>query len=131
LHTKIGARFAAQQSTDKLKMPNNRGKQKGKEADKRVYSIDELNDALFRACHYGILSPRNPNEMSVRAAIAAGADVNYSKHGWTCLMAAHLKGHAEIVAQLANAGAGRRAQSKRLSSPQLWQWPTHSTRSQR
>jgi ankyrin repeat protein len=54
--------------------------------------------------------------MSAHAAIAAGADVNYSRDDWSCLTATSSSGHAETVALLLNAGADKEAKSEEGST---------------
>jgi hypothetical protein len=61
-------------------MPNTKGKRKGKAANKSG-SVAGINDELW-------LASREENVMRVQVAIAAGADVNYVRDDYTCLMRA-------------------------------------------
>jgi ankyrin repeat protein len=85
-------------------MPNNKEKKrkKTKAADTRQRSAAEINEALLCASSYA-------NVMSTKAAIDAGADVNYSRDRYSCLMVASLNSHVEMVALLLNAGADEEA----------------------
>jgi ankyrin repeat protein len=55
------------------------------------------------------VSSNDANVMSGQAAIAAGANANYSRDDWSCLISASFYGHAEMVAMLLNAGADKNA----------------------
>jgi ankyrin repeat protein len=61
----------------------------------------EINSALWNA--------DDADVMSAQAAIAAGADVNYSVGSFSCLTIASTQGYAKIVALLLNAGANKEA----------------------
>jgi hypothetical protein len=90
-----------------INMPNKKGKRKAKAAAKRQRSAAEINEALQYASMHNIVSSNDANVMSAQAAIAAGANVNYSLNDWSCLMTASFHGHAEMVAMLLNAGADK------------------------
>jgi hypothetical protein len=70
-------------------IPNKKSKVKGGVATASVI-VAALNETLWHAC-------RNGNRMQAQAAIAAGADVNYSHEGTNCLFVAAMKGYNEIV----------------------------------
>jgi hypothetical protein len=55
-------------------------KQKAGKAAVAGLSVAEINANLWNACRNGILSSNDANVISVLAAIAAGADVNYSQN---------------------------------------------------
>jgi hypothetical protein len=77
--------FAADNASDSLfvslsTMPNKKGKRKAKAAAQKSVSVADANLALWYASANGIVSlNRVGGPMSVQAAIAAGADVNYSR----------------------------------------------------
>jgi ankyrin repeat protein len=85
-------------------MPNKKGKRKAKAAAARQRGAAEINEALLNALD-------NADVMSARAAIAAGANVNYSRN--SCLMQASFRGHAEMVSLWLNAGADKDARAER------------------
>jgi hypothetical protein len=76
----------------------------------------QLDLALLNECNDGILVSIDANVMSVQAAIAAGADVNFSQTGWSCLFNAVEGSHHEIVGQLLNAGVDVDAKDERGST---------------
>jgi hypothetical protein len=78
-------------------------------------SVAEINTNLWNACYRGILSLNDANVMSVQAAIAAGADVNYSQNGVSCLGAAAAYGHHEIVGHLITSVPTRKEKSRATS----------------
>jgi hypothetical protein len=82
-------------------MSSIKGEQKATGAEKNVNAA-VIDPALWNACDVGIM-------MSVQAAIAAGADVNYSHDGWSCLSIAAFKGYHKIVELLLTAGADKEA----------------------
>jgi hypothetical protein len=73
-------------------------------------SVAAINANLWDACDNGILSSNDASMMSVQAAIAAGADVNNSQNGVSCLGAAAAHGHHEIVGLLLTAGVDKEAE---------------------
>jgi ankyrin repeat protein len=83
--------------------------QKAGQAASTSQSVAEINANLWNACRNGILSSNDANVMSVQAAIAAGADVNYSSGGTSCLAVAVIQGHHEIVGHLITAGVDKEA----------------------
>jgi ankyrin repeat protein len=90
-------------------MPNKKGKRKAKSAATKSVSVADANLTLWNACANGILSSNDANVMSVQAAIAAGADVNYSYEGKSCLSIAAANGHNEVVSLLITAGVNKEA----------------------
>jgi ankyrin repeat protein len=93
-------------------MPNKKRKREAKPAPPartQRRSAAELDEALLYAATHNVLSSNDANVMSAQAAIAAGADVNYSHNGRSCLIQASVRGHVEIVALLLNAGADKDA----------------------
>jgi ankyrin repeat protein len=102
-------------------MPNNKKRKRGAEAARtQRRSGEEISQALHYAAVHNVLSTNDVNVMSALAAIAAGADVNYSRDSWSCLMKASLRGHAEIVALLLNSGAETEARNGRGVTALLW-----------
>jgi hypothetical protein len=77
----------------------------GQAAGTPTLSVKEISDKLWYACHDIVVSSNDPNVMSVQAAIAAGADVNYSPEGMSCLSVAAGEGYHEIVGLLLTTGA--------------------------
>jgi ankyrin repeat protein len=95
-------------------MPNKKRKRVEAEAARtQQRSTAEISQALHYAAVHNVLSSNDVNVMSAHAAIAAGADVNYSRDGLSCLMQASLRGRAEIVAILLNAGADKEVRNDR------------------
>jgi ankyrin repeat protein len=88
-------------------MSNVKGEQKAY-AVKKNDSAADVDLALWNICKDGIAA----HVMSVQAAIDAGADVNYSYKGWSCLSIAVGRGHNEIVDFLLSAGADKDAEQK-------------------
>jgi ankyrin repeat protein len=82
-------------------MSNMKGEQKATGAKNNVNAAG-VNLVLWIAC-------RDGRVMSVQAAIAAGADVNYSHDGWSCLSIAASKGYHKIIELLLTAGADKEA----------------------
>jgi ankyrin repeat protein len=84
-------------------MPNKQGKQKGKATANTGADPNRYNRALLSACD-------DANVESMQAAIAAGADVNYSPGGgFTPLIVAADKGFDKCVAVLLSARANKEA----------------------
>jgi ankyrin repeat protein len=100
-------------------MPNKKAKRKAKSAAKRQRSVVKINEALLHASHFNTISSNDANVISARAAIDAGADINYSRDGWSCLMRASFRGHAKMVAMLLNAGAEKEAKGAAGFTPLL------------
>jgi hypothetical protein len=94
-------------------MPNKKGKRKAKAAAKRQRSVVEVNEALLSASKFNIISSNDDTVMSGQAAIAAGANVNYSRDGLSCLISACFHDHAKMVAMLLNAGADKDAKDEK------------------
>jgi ankyrin repeat protein len=82
---------------------------KAGKAASATLSVATINANLWNACRNGILSSNDANVTSVQAAIAAGADVNYSNEGTSCLCVAVLQGHHEIAGLLLAADADKDA----------------------
>jgi ankyrin repeat protein len=100
-------------------MPNKKEKRKAKAAAAQKRSVAELNEALLHASECNIVSSNDAKVMSAQAAIAAGADVNYSRDDRSCLMEASFSGHAEMVALLLSAGA-ERTQKEKMAARRWW-----------
>jgi ankyrin repeat protein len=87
-----------------------KSEQKAGQAAPARPSVAAASLALWFACGSGIVSSnRATGPMSVQAAIAAGADVNYSHEGWSCLSVAAANGHNEVVSLLIIAGVDKEA----------------------
>jgi ankyrin repeat protein len=83
----------------------------------RLNSVAAINANLWTSCRDGIVSSNDANVMSVQAAIAAGADVNYSLNSRSCLSIAVLRGHQAVVDLLITAGVDKEAKSPNGFTP--------------
>jgi ankyrin repeat protein len=86
-------------------------RQKSNAAKKNV-NVGNANLALWIACRDGVLSLNDANMMSVQVAIAAGADVNYSLDGLSCLSIAASKHYHKIIELFITAGADKEAKTQ-------------------
>jgi serine/threonine-protein phosphatase 6 regulatory ankyrin repeat subunit B len=86
-------------------MPNDKKRKREENAAKKSVSVADVDLTLV----FGIASS---NRARVKAAIDAGADVNYSHKGRSCLLIAAEAGHHEIVDLLLSAGAEKDAKSR-------------------
>jgi ankyrin repeat protein len=93
-------------------MPNKTGKCKAKAAGIRQRSVKEINKALLHASQFNIVTSNDANVLSAQAAIDAGADVNYSEDGVSCLMVASALGCVKIIVLLLNGGADTEANNE-------------------
>jgi len=92
-------------------MPNKKSKRNGKAGNKGG-SVAGITDVLLAAC-------REKNVVKARAAIAAGADVNYVRGDLSCLMIAAFQDCNKIAELLLAAGADKEASNSTGSTASL------------